>query len=296
MIIEGKTKQVYDLPQLPGHCILINKDRITAGDGVKAHDLAGKAAISNQTNGKVFGILNAAGNLNFEHYAQNNNFNIFAKIWSQEYERPMLSRHRIMHSFQRNAKWFQSNGSLDDWLPVRFWNGMSAYRRVTDSHRQSMKHSSKTMRIMIHNGATNKLYRLDLFSMEWKSVSKIEFLVFCLLVWRFCAASYAFVCNHDFHGDILEMDFFFRLNVEHKYFAQFIQNKKKCFVFWFICVSSITTIIIELRSWNLLFSNISNPKNGNVQFHIIKISSWGLTRLRSIRCFSFDYLCFRLSP
>jgi phosphoribosylaminoimidazole carboxylase / phosphoribosylaminoimidazole-succinocarboxamide synthase len=61
LIIEGKTKQVYDLPSLPGHCILINKDRITAGDGVKAHNLAGKAAISNQTNGKVFGILNAAG-------------------------------------------------------------------------------------------------------------------------------------------------------------------------------------------------------------------------------------------
>lgn len=61
LIIEGKTKQVYDLPLLPGNCILINKDRITAGDGVKAHDLAGKAAISNQTNGKVFGILNAAG-------------------------------------------------------------------------------------------------------------------------------------------------------------------------------------------------------------------------------------------
>lgn len=65
LIIEGKTKQVYDLPSLPGHCILVNKDRITAGDGVKAHDLAGKAAISNQTNGKVFGILNAAGNVNF---------------------------------------------------------------------------------------------------------------------------------------------------------------------------------------------------------------------------------------
>lgn len=61
LIIEGKTKQVFDLPSHPGHCLLLNKDRITAGDGVKAHDLAGKAAISNQTNGKVFGILNAAG-------------------------------------------------------------------------------------------------------------------------------------------------------------------------------------------------------------------------------------------
>ncbi|XP_050663867.1 bifunctional phosphoribosylaminoimidazole carboxylase/phosphoribosylaminoimidazole succinocarboxamide synthetase [Leptidea sinapis] len=61
LLIEGKTKQVFDLPEETGHCILINKDRITAGDGVKAHDMEGKAAISNQTNAKVFEILKAAG-------------------------------------------------------------------------------------------------------------------------------------------------------------------------------------------------------------------------------------------
>ncbi|KAI5634992.1 SAICAR synthetase domain-containing protein [Phthorimaea operculella] len=61
LIIEGKTKQVFDLPENPGLCLLLNKDRITAGDGVKAHDMAGKAAISNQTNAKVFEILEAAG-------------------------------------------------------------------------------------------------------------------------------------------------------------------------------------------------------------------------------------------
>lgn len=60
-IIEGKTKVVYDLPNNPGLCLLLNKDKITAGDGVKKHDLAGKAAISNATNAKVFSILNAAG-------------------------------------------------------------------------------------------------------------------------------------------------------------------------------------------------------------------------------------------
>lgn len=62
LLIEGKTKQVFDLPEVPGHCLLLNKDRITAGDGVKAHDLEGKAAISNQTNAKVFEILKSAGN------------------------------------------------------------------------------------------------------------------------------------------------------------------------------------------------------------------------------------------
>lgn len=61
VIIEGKTKQVYDLPEEPGLCLLLSKDRITAGDGVKAHDLQGKAEISNTTNGLVFGILNEAG-------------------------------------------------------------------------------------------------------------------------------------------------------------------------------------------------------------------------------------------
>lgn len=61
LLIEGKTKQVFDLPSQPGNCILLNKDRITAGDGVKAHDLVGKSAISNSTNGLVFDILHRAG-------------------------------------------------------------------------------------------------------------------------------------------------------------------------------------------------------------------------------------------
>jgi len=60
-IIEGKTKVVYELVDEPENCLLENKDRITAGDGVKAHDLEGKAEISNSTNGKVFQILNNAG-------------------------------------------------------------------------------------------------------------------------------------------------------------------------------------------------------------------------------------------
>lgn len=68
LIIEGKTKQVYDIPSSPGHCILLSKDRITAGDGVKAHDLAGKAVVSNKTTTKVFEILNSVGNKLFFCY------------------------------------------------------------------------------------------------------------------------------------------------------------------------------------------------------------------------------------
>ncbi|XP_058064396.1 bifunctional phosphoribosylaminoimidazole carboxylase/phosphoribosylaminoimidazole succinocarboxamide synthetase [Anopheles bellator] len=60
LLIEGKTKQVYDVPSLPGHSILLNKDRITAHNGVRAHELEGKAKISNQTNAKVFTLLNQA--------------------------------------------------------------------------------------------------------------------------------------------------------------------------------------------------------------------------------------------
>lgn len=61
LIIEGKTKQVYDVPSLPGRCILLSKDRITAGDGAKAHDLVGKSIISNKTTCKVFEILAKVG-------------------------------------------------------------------------------------------------------------------------------------------------------------------------------------------------------------------------------------------
>ncbi|XP_033227259.1 multifunctional protein ADE2 [Belonocnema kinseyi] len=61
LIIEGKTKQVFELAEEPKLCFLQSKDRITAGDGVKSHELEGKAAISNATNAKVFQLLNQAG-------------------------------------------------------------------------------------------------------------------------------------------------------------------------------------------------------------------------------------------
>jgi len=61
LVIEGKTKRVFDLPSRPGMVLVESKDRITAGDGAKAHDLEGKAAISTATTAKVFELLNAAG-------------------------------------------------------------------------------------------------------------------------------------------------------------------------------------------------------------------------------------------
>jgi len=61
LIIEGKTKQVYELANEKGNVFVQSKDRITAGDGVRAHEMKGKAAISNQTNGYIFKLLSDAG-------------------------------------------------------------------------------------------------------------------------------------------------------------------------------------------------------------------------------------------
>ncbi|KAK7086636.1 hypothetical protein SK128_024263, partial [Halocaridina rubra] len=61
IVIEGKTKIVHDIAGDANHVLVVNKDRITAGDGARAHDLEGKAAISNATNAKVFSFLQEAG-------------------------------------------------------------------------------------------------------------------------------------------------------------------------------------------------------------------------------------------
>lgn len=61
LVIEGKTKEILELPKLPGCVLVQSKDRITAGDGERQHDLAGKAAISTATTCKVFELLNVVG-------------------------------------------------------------------------------------------------------------------------------------------------------------------------------------------------------------------------------------------
>ena len=64
---EGKTKIIYQLPDSSpdsanGKNVLIkSKDRISAGDGARANDMEGKAAISTATNCTVFELLNDCG-------------------------------------------------------------------------------------------------------------------------------------------------------------------------------------------------------------------------------------------
>ena len=58
---EGKTKAIYRVAGTTDEVLLHSKDRITAGDGVRAHDLKGKAEISNTTTAAIFELLESAG-------------------------------------------------------------------------------------------------------------------------------------------------------------------------------------------------------------------------------------------
>lgn len=60
-IIEGKTKIVFEDASNAELCIIESKDRITAGDGAKSHELEGKAEISTSTNHLLFTFLKKSG-------------------------------------------------------------------------------------------------------------------------------------------------------------------------------------------------------------------------------------------
>ena len=61
LIIKGKTKEIYEYPELAGHIRAHSTDNITAGDG-KRHDvIPGKGAVSNRTTSNVFRLLKACG-------------------------------------------------------------------------------------------------------------------------------------------------------------------------------------------------------------------------------------------
>ncbi|KAK6313949.1 hypothetical protein J4Q44_G00154080 [Coregonus suidteri] len=58
---EGKTKQIFELADEPGHVLVQSKDQITAGNAVRKDQMEGKAAIANRTTSCVFKLLQEAG-------------------------------------------------------------------------------------------------------------------------------------------------------------------------------------------------------------------------------------------
>ncbi|XP_074848203.1 bifunctional phosphoribosylaminoimidazole carboxylase/phosphoribosylaminoimidazole succinocarboxamide synthetase [Carettochelys insculpta] len=60
-INEGKTKEVYELPDLSGCVLMQSKDQITAGNAARKDHMEGKAAISNATTSCVFQLLHESG-------------------------------------------------------------------------------------------------------------------------------------------------------------------------------------------------------------------------------------------
>jgi len=63
LVIKGKTKEVYGLPEYKsGECVLMRStDQITCGDGARKNILEGKGALSNVTNAAVFEFLKQSG-------------------------------------------------------------------------------------------------------------------------------------------------------------------------------------------------------------------------------------------
>lgn len=60
-IIEGKTKIIYAHPSDSALAIMVQKDSISAGDGARRNQIAGKGALSGRTAANVFGLLNRSG-------------------------------------------------------------------------------------------------------------------------------------------------------------------------------------------------------------------------------------------
>ena len=58
LLAEGKTKQIYAYPDDVSLAYMVGKDQITAGDGVRRNELAGKAHWSTITTANVFHLLN----------------------------------------------------------------------------------------------------------------------------------------------------------------------------------------------------------------------------------------------
>lgn len=59
-LAEGKTKIIYAHPSDPALALMMQKDSISAGDGARRNEIAGKGALSGRTAANVFTLLNRA--------------------------------------------------------------------------------------------------------------------------------------------------------------------------------------------------------------------------------------------
>ncbi|GCE10750.1 phosphoribosylaminoimidazolesuccinocarboxamide synthase [Tengunoibacter tsumagoiensis] len=58
LLNEGKTKQIYAYPDDGSLVYIVSKDQITAGDGARRNEIAGKSHLSTITTANVFRLLN----------------------------------------------------------------------------------------------------------------------------------------------------------------------------------------------------------------------------------------------
>jgi phosphoribosylaminoimidazole-succinocarboxamide synthase len=58
LLIEGKTKKIYAYPNDDSLVYMVGKDQITAGDGARRNEIAGKSRLSTITTANVFRLLN----------------------------------------------------------------------------------------------------------------------------------------------------------------------------------------------------------------------------------------------
>ncbi len=58
LLIEGKTKKIYAYPDNDSLVYMLGKDQITAGDGARRNEIAGKSRLSTITTANVFRLLN----------------------------------------------------------------------------------------------------------------------------------------------------------------------------------------------------------------------------------------------
>ncbi len=60
-IARGKTKVLYENPGQPHQLVVAQTDQISAGDGARRHEIAGKGRLAGQTTARVFRLLNLCG-------------------------------------------------------------------------------------------------------------------------------------------------------------------------------------------------------------------------------------------